>query len=122
MSPRFVGAEPDDEGGASSVAVSLQQLKDEFDAVEVFDVGGDYLTKKERLERISEVSSSATQMAEWRGENKRFWIVLCGECGDVFIRRSGPKGYEGKSTWKGRCPNGHKANKADEMVGEAVGR
>ena len=139
MSPRKVGGASDDGGGASpgssgalpDIRTAIKTIKDAMPGTkELVNMGGELVTKRERLKRIGELTRVATQMAsqEWE-DNRRFWIVECLKCGDVFIRSSGPNGYGGKSTWKGRCPMGHKNKRGNllkddgehsRMIGEAV--
>jgi hypothetical protein len=123
VSPRKVGETTERELVLSS-SVSPQQgeqnVIDILGAEEVTQVGTVWVTEKERYRLIAEVSRVATQVADMGKMKRRYWVVLCGACGDVFIRSSGVKGYDGKSTWAGKCSLGHKAHEQDEMVGEAI--
>jgi hypothetical protein len=113
--------------------VSLQTFKDAFGAVELERVGTEFLPPALVAERLNTVALVATQVAEEYGRvvaaveagggkpnRRRFFVVRCGRCGEFFVRSSGPNGYGGTSTWKGRCPTcGNKKMDEDEMIGEA---
>lgn len=130
MPRRPAGAE---HGSDSAMRVAEAALNEQFgDGVEVVFVGDDegyrrWLAEQPFHRRTDEVEGASSQPPqtlgtvkkiaeglsvhrhwtprphEWLPEQRKYHVVACAHCEELFILGSGVRGIEGTSTWSGRC-------------------